>query len=219
MTGSDLCRRVGVDGYYLRIAPQDGRTVPLKGQMVSLANKPAGEQWVKAVDLVSPDALALVRFGLRDANDPRIVNTVKVIDAVTKVDTVRGPVWRRYNGDGYGETDDGRPFTPAGGVGRGWPVLVGERAHYELAAGRPERARELLRVMQAFADDTGLLPEQVWDGPDLPDKDLYNGRPTHSACPLVWSHAEHLKLVRSIADGKVFDLPPQAYRRYVAGRR
>ena len=32
--------------------------------------------------LISPDALALVRFGLRAADDPRILNTVKAIDAL-----------------------------------------------------------------------------------------------------------------------------------------
>ena len=84
---------------------------------------------------VSPDALALVRFGLRAADDPRIVNTVKVIDALLKVDTPRGPSWHRYNGDGYGEHDDGSPFDGTG-TGRAWPLLTGERGHYELAAGR-----------------------------------------------------------------------------------
>ena len=32
--------------------------------------------------------------------------------------------------------------------------------------------------------------------------------------PLVWAHAEHVKLLRSLADGRVFDMPPQARRRY-----
>ena len=33
--------------------------------------------------------------------------------------------------------------------------------------------------------------------------------------PLVWAHAEYLKLVHSLADGCVFDMPPQTYERYV----
>jgi glucoamylase len=32
--------------------------------------------------------------------------------------------------------------------------------------------------------------------------------------PLVWAHAEHVKLLRSLADGDVFDMPPQPRRRY-----
>ena len=36
--------------------------------------------------------------------------------------------------------------------------------------------------------------------------------------PLAWAHAEHLKLVRSLRDGRVFDLPPQTVQRYVTDR-
>ena len=95
--------------------------------------------------IVSPDALALVRFGLRAADDPRIVNTVKVIDALLKVETPHGPAWHRYNDDGYGEHADGSPFDGTG-IGRAWPLLTGERAHYELAAGRSDEAENLLHA-------------------------------------------------------------------------
>jgi len=37
--------------------------------------------------------------------------------------------------------------------------------------------------------------------------------------PLVWAHAEHLKLRRSLRDGRVFDAPMQTTRRYVIDRR
>ena len=84
---------------------------------------------------MSPDALALVRFGLRAADDPRIRDTAKVIDALLKVETPSGSSWHRYNDDGYGEHEDGSPFDGTG-IGRVWPLLTGERAHYELAAGR-----------------------------------------------------------------------------------
>jgi len=30
----------------------------------------------------------------------------------------------------------------------------------------------------------------------------------------VWAHAEYIKLLRSIADGRIFDLPPQTAARY-----
>ena len=96
-----------------------------------------------------------------------------------------------------------------------WPLLAGERAHYELAAGRPDVAVQLLGVMRAQASDGGMLPEQVWDGADIPERELFNGRPTGSAMPLVWAHAEYAKLVRSLHDGRVFDMPQQPYERYV----
>jgi glucoamylase len=163
--------------------------------------------------MISPDALALVRFGLRSASDPRIVNTVRVVDALLKVETESGPVWLRYNGDGYGEKDDGSAFAGMG-VGRPWPLLTAERAHYELAAGRPEEAERLRRALSSFANAGGLLPEQVWDGPDLPELELAFGKPSGSAMPLVWAHAEYVKLCRSLADGRVFDTPPQTVQRY-----
>jgi glucoamylase len=33
--------------------------------------------------------------------------------------------------------------------------------------------------------------------------------------PLVWAHSEHIKLLRSLADGAVFDMPPQGVERYI----
>jgi glucoamylase len=53
----------------------------------------------------------------------------------------------------------------------------------------------------------------------MPERELFLGRPSGSAMPLVWAHAEHIKLLRSLADGAVFDLPPQTVQRYVRGRQ
>jgi glucoamylase len=36
--------------------------------------------------------------------------------------------------------------------------------------------------------------------------------------PLVWAHAEYLKLSRSLQDGRVFDLPPQTVARYLKAK-
>ena len=91
--------------------------------------------------------------------------------------TETGPAWYRYNGDGYGEKANGSPFDGIG-IGRPWPLLAGERAHYELAAGRLDVAVQLLGVMRAQASDGGMLPEQVWDGADIPERELFNGRPS-----------------------------------------
>jgi glucoamylase len=157
----------------------------------------ASEDTRQASHLISPDALALVRFGLRAADDPRIIATAKVIDALLKLDTPTGPTWHRYNDDGYGEHEDGSPFDGTG-IGRGWPLLTGERAHYELAAGRITEAKRLLTTLESFANDSGLISEQVWDSPDIPERELHFGRPSGSAMPLVWAHAEHLKLQRSL---------------------
>ena len=218
-TGTDLARQVGVQGYYVRIAPpeDDGAASPLQG-FVPIKNRPPGKGSEAATHLISPDALALVRFGLRAADDPRILNTVRVIDALLRAKLPQGFCWYRYNGDGYGEHEDGSPFEGTG-IGRPWPLLAGERGHYELAAGRPRVVEELLRVMEHSTEGGRLIPEQVWDANDIPDRELFFGKPSGSACPLVWAHSEYIKLRRSLRDGQVFDQPPQTVQRYIVEKR
>ena len=213
-TDTDLAKQIGVDGYYVRIAPPEisESSSPANG-FVPIKNRPPGESSAPAAHIVSPDALALVRFGLRAPNDPRILNTLKVIDALLKTDLPAGPSWRRYNEDGYGEHEDGSPFD-GNGIGRSWPLLTAERAHYELAVGRSDSAQNLLATLDAFANSGGLLPEQTWDSDDIPERELFRGKPSGSAMPLVWAHAEYLKLCRSLTDGRVFDMPPQTAKRY-----
>lgn len=211
-TGTELAQKCGVDGYYVRIAPNDC-DVPWRGQ-IPLKNV-RKKQSIPAHSMVACDALALVRFGLRAPDDPRIVNTVRVIDSLLKVKTPHGVSWHRYNRDGYGEHKDGSPFDGTG-IGRAWPLLTGERAHYELAAGRKTEARRLAKAMEAFASEGGMIPEQIWDTADLPKRGLIFGKPSGSGMPLAWAHAEYLKLLRSLRDGKVFDLPAAPAQRYRA---
>ena len=61
---------------------------------------------------------------------------------------------------------------------------------------------------------TGFLPEQVWDADDIPEAHMYCGRATGSAMPLMWSHSEYIKLLRSAMDGKVYDYIPEVGDRY-----
>ncbi|WP_213771948.1 glucan 1,4-alpha-glucosidase [Bradyrhizobium sp. dw_78] len=211
---TEISRRLGIDGYYMRIGFSSGDANARSHGLIPIKNRPDGEEAVEAGLLISPDALALVRFGLRAADDPRILNTVKAIDALLRRELPAGSYWYRYNDDGYGEHEDGAPFNGAG-IGRLWPLLTGERAHYELAAGRPEEARRLLAALEAAASPGGLIPEQIWDSHDIPRRELFLGRPSGSAMPLVWAHAEHIKLLRSLCDGAVFDMPPQTLNRYV----
>lgn len=214
---TELAKQCGIEGYYVRIAPLTNKGVcPIDGE-IQLKNL-SGQTQVPAASIVSVDALALVRFGLRAPDDPRMVNTVRVIDSLLKIETPRGPCWHRYNHDGYGEHTDGAPFDGTG-IGRAWPLLTGERAHYELAAGRKEEAERLLRAMEGFTSDGGMMPEQIWDAPDIPERSLFFGHPSGSGMPLVWAHAEYIKLARSIRDGRVFDLPPAAARRYLVEKK
>ncbi len=217
--GTDLSKKYGVEGYYVRIAPPEGSDASSPaGGFVTIKNRPPGQSALPASEIVSPDALALVRFGLRSAADPRILNTVKVIDALLKADMPYGRLWHRYNDDGYGEHADGSPFDGSG-IGRAWPLITGERAHYELAAGRRGEAERLLRILTSCANAGGLIPEQVWDEAEIPGRELYFGRPSGSAMPLVWAHAEYVMLLRSIRDNRVFGMPPQTVQRYQVEKR
>ncbi len=201
--------------YMIRITPADpgeGGPVSPNDAILQLPDQPPGAPThYPARNVVDAGFLELVRYGIVRADDPIVEDSVRVVDACLKVDTPFGPSWRRFNHDGYGQRDDGAPFD-GWGKGRAWPLLTGERGHYELRAGRDPRP--YLAAMEGFAGATGLLPEQVWDQPFRNDGKNCFGRPTGSANPLVWAHAEYIKLVRSAADGRVYDLMPEVEQRY-----
>ncbi|MBD2307733.1 glucan 1,4-alpha-glucosidase [Chroococcidiopsis sp. FACHB-1243] len=206
--------------HYIRINPVDIHNPqpnedPDRGMLV-ISNRPPGSQWqFPAKEIVDAGFLELVRYGIRQPDDPVIVDSLKVVDAVLKVETPFGSCWHRYNHDGYGQREDGDSFI-TGGKGRAWPLLTGERGHYELAAGRDPQP--FIQAMEGFASDTGLLPEQIWDEADRPEAYLYLGKPTGSAMPLAWAHAEYIMLLRSARDGQVFEWIPEVAARYQGDR-
>lgn len=213
--GSALDDAHGIAAHYVRQAPPEILECPAAlSRHLPIKNR-ADDPGLDAADQVGVDFLQLVRLGLRRADDPLILDSLKLADALLKTETPSGPVWHRYNGDGYGEHADGTPFDGAG-QGRGWPLLVGERGHYALALG--EDPLPYLVAMNAMAGAGGLLPEQVWDAAPLPERGLAPGRPTGSAMPLAWAHAEFVKLAASRAQGRVVDMPMAVWRRY-AGHR
>ena len=97
-------------------------------------------------------------------------------------------------------------------VGRGWPLLTGERGHYELCAGNDPLP--YLEAMAAMASPGGMIPEQVWDADPIPDRRLFPGRPSGSAMPLAWAHAEFVKLLVSRQIGHPQDRPRAVWQRY-----
>jgi glucoamylase len=202
--------------HYMRIRPpEQGEAYFAEDagtETIRIANRPPGTRTeFEAREIVDGGFLELVRYGVRRADDPLILDTVKVIDAVLKRGLPQGPGWLRYNWDGYGQRPDGGPFLGFG-QGRVWPLLTGERAHYELAAGHD--IAPLIAAYERFATVGQMMPEQVWDEPNRPGAGLQLGQPAGSAVPLVWAHAEYLKLLRSAVDGKVFDRIEPVYARY-----
>jgi glucoamylase len=208
----------GIRRYYMRIRPPAAGEAFYNPKLppghIQIANRAPGEKTVfEARDVVDAGFLELVRYGIRRADDPLVVDSLKVVDHVLKIETPYGPCWRRYNHDGYGQQKDGSAYTGYG-QGRAWPLLVGERGHYELAAGRDPRP--YIQAMERFSSKGGMLPEQIWDYEDMPEQGLYKGKPAGSAQPLVWAHAEYLKLLRSTLDNEVFDSIPVVRDRYAA---
>ena len=211
-----------VTRHYMRIRPpaegEPFHNASVQPGWIHLSNRGPGETAdFDAREIVDAGFLELVRYGVRRADDPLIVDSLKVVDKVLKIETPFGPCWRRYNHDGYGQRKDGGPYM-GWGQGRAWPLLGGERAHYQLAAGAEQAAgmdvKSLIKAYEAFSSVGGMLPEQVWDREDLPAEGLYCGKSAGSAQPLVWAHAEYLKLLRSVVDGAVYDRISVVEERY-----
>ena len=206
-----LARQFGIPGYYVRVAPPQAINDRSAFERILSIKNQAFDPGLPAAAQFGIDFLQIVRFGLRRADDPLIVGSVRLADVLLKVDTPYGPCWHRYHDDGYGEHDDGSAFD---GIGRGraWPLLTGERGHYEIDCGNDPLP--FLEAMARMASPGGMLPEQVWDAEPIPRRGLSIGRATGSAMPLAWTHAEYLKLVASRALGRPFDRPEAVWRRY-----
>ncbi len=218
---------LGDGRYYLRINETEDANHP---SQIAAHN---GLSALSADRMVDAGFLELVRYGVRRADDPRIVSSLKVIDDPQRDDDLRvrydipfpqgvSPGFRRYGHDGYGEDTVTADGFLRNGVnaphqrGRLWPLLTGERGHYELAlagrhgapsAGQTDALRQTwVRGMERFANAGLMLPEQVYDGVGAPlHRGQAPGQGTDSATPLAWAHAEYVKLLRSLADGRVWD--------------
>jgi glucoamylase len=212
VSDTELARALDVDGYFVRTAPPEALTsrLAMRGS-IAIKNRPSAQGEEPISYVVGLEFLQLVRMGLRSAQDQRIQSSVRVADALLKVDTPNGPAWHRYPGDGYGEHADGRPFDGTG-HGRAWPLLTGERGHYACAAG--EDPVPYLHAMAKMTSTLGMIPEQIWDSNPIPEHMLYPGRPTGSAMPLVWAHAEFIKLCASTWMKRPFDRPELVWKRY-----
>jgi glucoamylase len=121
---------------------------------------------------VDPSFLEGVRLGVKSALDPNVLSSLPVVDRELRYQTSNGPFWHRASFDGYGEQRDGsqwEPVDPGSGqtLGRGWPLLTGER-----------------------------------------------GENTFSATPLAWSHAQFIRLARSIDAGRSVETPAVVACRY-----
>jgi glucoamylase len=199
--------------YYLRVSVTGDANAATEIQV------PDGGPLVDQRAIVDPSFLELVRLGVKRADDPGIRSTLAVIDKTLKFRTPNGPFWRRSSFDGYGERRDGSPWGPTDDgsgltLGRGWPLLTGERGEYRLADGRS--AQRYLDAMALSANrGSHFIAEQVWDHrPPAGDQGFRAGEGSTSARPLAWSHAQFLRLARSIDAGYPIETPQIVACRY-----
>ena len=196
--------------YYVRVSendnPNDGATIEI--------NSNGGVYDER--EIVDAGFLELVRLGIKRADDPLVLKSLDVIDQVLRVQTEAGDAWYRYNHDAYGERPDGSSYDGRSGRGRLWTFLTGERGQFEIALGRPERARARLSAMLRFANEGGMLAEQVWDRSFRPG--ITTGSGTGSATPLAWSMAQFIRLAVSLKQRRNVETPRVVAQRYL-GRR
>jgi glucoamylase len=189
----------GNGDYFLRITP-DGS--PNSGASISIANGGGSHDDRTVVD---PSFLELVRLGIKSPTATDITNTLSVVDSELEVTTPEGPVWHRYNFDGYGETSSGADYTGSG-VGNPWPVLTGERGEYDVADGNLTAAQSMLATMAGAANSGYQISEQVWGGATGTGGFTF-GQPDNSSTPLMWAMAQYARLAIDISAGKDVDTP------------
>jgi len=187
----------------------------------------------------------LVRLGELAPSSPVFTNSLSVLDAAIAVKTPSGTGYYRYgtnaadgSADGYGDcstvhsqtscTTDGEPWpTTDTGTGHLWPVLSGERGESAIAEGDPSEASAMLSFMINSASGEGLVPEQVWEDPDLAASPygsdpttasigFADGQAAGSASPLTWAQAQELRLIVDLGTGRDVDTPAITTARYVA---
>jgi glucoamylase len=186
--------------------------------------------------VVDAGFLELVRLGEFPASDPDVRRSLPVVDATIRHQTDSGVGWLRYNGDGYGDCHvvpsnscsvEGTPWAPSGkGTGHVWPVLTAERAQQEQSTGARTKAGALLAAMNTMTSGIGLVPEQVWDAPDLAPSPFgtdpttasigfVNGKPDGSASPLTWGAAADVRLTADLTAHRSVETPSITLARYV----
>ncbi|RIV18184.1 hypothetical protein D2Q93_14410 [Alicyclobacillaceae bacterium I2511] len=202
--------------YFLRISDTQN---PADGHWIEIKN---GGGWRPKDEIVDAGFLELVRLGILAPDDPVVTHSLDVVDEILRYDAPYGPVWKRYNQDGYGEQSDGSPYH-GNGMGRPWPLLAGERGEYEVAFDKsPQQTapthlygpRKLLATLAGAANDGYLIPEQVWDGNPVPQRNLYPGGGTGSATPLAWAMAQYIRLSQCIRQGRIVEMPDEVVERY-----
>jgi glucoamylase len=230
-----------VPSYFIRITKpgSNGTIDPNAAISYGLGN---GSVTADQRQVIDGGFLELVRLGVLSATDPDVRSSLTVVDETIERQTPTGPGFYRYGTnaqesvDGYGDCfqPSGTSCSPIGapwpttdiGTGHLWPVLSGERAEYEIAAGDTGFAHTLLGAMRNMTSGQGLEPEQAWEDPAVPASPFGSdpttasigfdkGHPAGSASPLTWAQAQYARLTLSLGAGHDLETPAIVTRRYV----
>jgi len=180
-------------GYYMRVSPSGQAS---RAERIDIAN---GGGPASSWEILDGGFLDLARLGIRRPDTAPMRATLAAYESAgprIAASTGLGSAlaYRRYNRDAYG-------YRGGGGY---WPLLGGERGHLAILEGDFARARDQLAALEGSALSTGMIPEQtVGSRVGQGERSVAPG----VACPLVWAHAEELRLQRSLRDGRVFDAP------------
>lgn len=208
--------------YFIRLSKTGDPNLPLAYNLGS--GGPTPDQRA----IVDAGFLELVRLGLFSPDDPLITRSLSVVDAKLRVNTPSGPGWYRYNGDGYGDSNsNGAPWEPTlQGNGHLWSFLTAERGEYTLSAGDKTTALSLLTTLHNFSNGADILPEQIWEQPDLPASPFgtdpahasigfQNGQAAGSASPLIWSAGAYVSLFQELITNQSPNTSSETYNRYI----
>ncbi|MHB1527326.1 MAG: glycoside hydrolase family 15 protein [Candidatus Dormibacteria bacterium] len=223
--------------YFIRVDKTG--TPDQSGITYTLGNGNSGQ--VDQRSVIDQGFLELTRLGELPANNPVVVNSLAVAASTIDVSTPSGTGVMRYNGDGYGDCDTsavevqanancpltGEPWaTTDTGTGHPWPVLSGENGEYQILAGNSSALQADLSFMLNSASGVGLVPEQVWNYPNVPASPygsdpttasigFTDGQADGSAAPLTWAQAQLLRLLRDMRTGSLLEQPSIVAQRYL----
>ncbi len=222
--------------YFIRLSPTGD---PNAAETYNLNNGSLNN--VDQRSVVDAGFLELARLGELPASDSDVASSLKIVDSVLERQTPSGPGWHRYgvqaNGstDGYGDCYEPDPTScsPSGGpsyngVGSGhiWPILDGERAEQQLQTSDRAGAETLAATMDRMSWGIGLMPEQVWEDPNIPAAPygsnpatasigFIDGKAAGSATPLIWAEGQSVRLIRDLQTGTLTDQPAITRDRYL----
>ncbi|MDB5296413.1 MAG: cga [Phycisphaerales bacterium] len=176
-----------------RLVPKDIPTPPDSPTYVEaapLSHTPSVDEVYDVDEVCDASLYAIYKFHLFEADDPRVVSTMRAVEEKLWVKTAVGGV-ARYENDYYHRISDDIANVP----GNPWFICTLWLADYHIARAKTgsdlKKAIPILEWAAAHALESGVLAEQVHP---------YTNEPL-SVSPLTWSHATVVSTVIKYLEG------------------